>query len=208
VSLPSLNLHHHLPAAFFLKANPSFILVCSILDMSHPSLSSQFQSPFDAALWDYQGKTGTSLVDHPLAKELEKCDSVDSISIVLQGQARAVCQHQGDEAMIMKSIKCIVQDLQPLSNSAVLGEGTGKPFPPAKVVFAGIGILLSSIKDASAGYDRLLDLLGSFESFLSRLDINSRISPDGVTAVRDVLVKRMVEFLSTLALETKQVKQG
>jgi hypothetical protein len=57
-----------------------------------------------------------------------------------------------------------------------------------------------------ASYDALVDLLASFENFLSRLSIYSGIPP--TPALINALVKIIVELISTLALATKQVKQG
>jgi len=58
----------------------------------------------------------------------------------------------------------------------------------------------------SKSYDALLDLFESIENFLSRLDIYTKIPL--TTAMKDVIVKILAEVLSTLALATKQVKQG
>jgi hypothetical protein len=57
-----------------------------------------------------------------------------------------------------------------------------------------------------ASYDALVDLLSSFEIFLSRLIIYAEIPL--APALTNVLVKIIVELISTLALATKQVKQG
>jgi hypothetical protein len=57
-----------------------------------------------------------------------------------------------------------------------------------------------------AGYDALVDLFASFENFLSRLSIYAGIPP--TPALTNVLVKIIVEVTSTLALATRQVKQG
>ena len=57
-----------------------------------------------------------------------------------------------------------------------------------------------------ASYDALVDLFASFENFLSRLRIYTGIHP--TPALTDILVKIIVELISTLALATKQVKQG
>jgi hypothetical protein len=63
-----------------------------------------------------------------------------------------------------------------------------------------------AVKDISTSYDALVDLFASFENFLSRLGIYTEIPL--TTAVTNVLVKIIVELISTLALATKQVKQG
>jgi hypothetical protein len=57
-----------------------------------------------------------------------------------------------------------------------------------------------------ASYDALVDLFASFENFLGRLSIYAGIAP--TPALTNVLVKIIVELISTLALATKQVKQG
>jgi hypothetical protein len=57
-----------------------------------------------------------------------------------------------------------------------------------------------------ASYDALVDLFASFENFLSRLSIYAGIPP--TPALTNVLVKIIVELISTLALATKQVRQG
>ena len=57
-----------------------------------------------------------------------------------------------------------------------------------------------------ASYDGLVDLFASFENFLGRLGIYAEIPP--TPALRNVLVKIIVELISTLALATKQVKHG
>jgi hypothetical protein len=65
---------------------------------------------------------------------------------------------------------------------------------------------LQAVKDVSASYEALVDLFASFENFLSRLGIYTDVP--ATPALKTILVKIIVELLSTLALATKQVKQG
>ena len=90
--------------------------------MSRPS---SFQDLFNAALQDYENQTETKLVEHPFAKQLEECDSVDSIVAILQEQAQTFRKFRGDDGKIMKSLKSSVDVLYMLSNSTLLGEGIG-----------------------------------------------------------------------------------
>jgi len=55
-------------------------------------------------------------------------------------------------------------------------------------------------------YDALGELLDSIEHFLNRLDIYTKIPP--TVALTEITVKILVELLSTLALTTRQIKQG
>jgi hypothetical protein len=65
-----------------------------------------------------------------------------------------------------------------------------------------------AIKDASASYDALVDLLEFIEHFLVRLDIYNKFPPTAPTAAMGkIIVKIMVELLSTIALVTKQINQ-
>ena len=48
---------------------------------------STFQSIFDAALKEYEKKTGKDLQTHPLAAELDQCNSPDAVLDILQKQA-------------------------------------------------------------------------------------------------------------------------
>lgn len=90
--------------------------------MSQP-ISTSFQDLFNAALQDYEIQTGTTLLDHPFATQLEACISAESITAVLQEQAQIFCKFRGDDGKLIKSIKSSVAVLYTLSNSAVLGQG-------------------------------------------------------------------------------------
>ena len=58
----------------------------------------------------------------------------------------------------------------------------------------------------NASYDALVDLLESIEHFVMRLDIYTHIPH--TPALDEIVVKIIVELLSTLALVTKELKQG
>ena len=63
-----------------------------------------------------------------------------------------------------------------------------------------------AFKGVIGSYGALVDLLESIEHFLNRLDIYTKIEP--TDAMTEMVVKILVELLSTLALATKQIKQG
>jgi hypothetical protein len=55
-------------------------------------------------------------------------------------------------------------------------------------------------------YDALIDLFESFESFLRRLNIYTKIP--STTAMVEIIVKILVELLFTISLAIKQAKEG
>ena len=62
------------------------------------------------------------------------------------------------------------------------------------------------IKDISASYDALVDLFVSFESFLRRLDIYTKIP--STTAMTEIIIKILIELMSSISLAIQQAKQG
>jgi hypothetical protein len=61
-------------------------------------------------------------------------------------------------------------------------------------------------KDMSASYDALVNMLESIEHLLRRLGVYVQIPH--TPALDERVVKTMMELLSTLALATKELKQG
>jgi hypothetical protein len=93
--------------------------------MGDQSQSSRFQVLFESALRDYESQTGTILADHPLAQQLQNCDSIESVTAVLQTQVRAFTESRGGDGKIMKSLNRVISVLYSLSASTTLGEAIG-----------------------------------------------------------------------------------
>jgi hypothetical protein len=93
--------------------------------MSQSSSSSTFQALFNAALQDYKDKTETSLIDHPIAKQLESCDSVSSITAILQEQAKSFREFRENDGKLMKALNSSVDVLCAPSISSALNEAIG-----------------------------------------------------------------------------------
>ena len=89
------------------------------------SSDTRLQLLFDTALQSYEKQTGLKLIDHPLARQLENCHTVDSVVLILQHQAPALTGSREDEGGIMRSLKRVVHVLHALSTSSTLGEGIG-----------------------------------------------------------------------------------
>ena len=62
--------------------------------------SSNFQAIFQAALKSYQKQTKKDLLAHPLASQLQDCDSTNAILAILQDQVEQFDKsHSGDERL-------------------------------------------------------------------------------------------------------------
>ncbi|KAH9049987.1 hypothetical protein EDB84DRAFT_1452114 [Lactarius hengduanensis] len=167
------------------------------------SFSTNFISIFDAASKEYKKLTGQDLNTHPFSAVFDSCDSPDAVLNIFRKQAEIFDEiRKGDERLI-KWLDPMVHIL--FTFSAALGEGVGLIFSPAKVIFAGAGVLLTTAKDVTASYDTLASLFGRMQGFLQRLEIYSGtpLTP----AMTEVLGRIMAEVLSIFALVTKEMKQ-
>ena len=129
--------------------------------MSQTSSSTTLRVLFDTALRDYKDKTGSSLVDHPLAMQFQECDLVESTTTILGEQAR-IFRGSRDHGKLVNSLERLINVICSPFFTTVLDKGIGllvcpksiywctllsiviaQPFPPAKAILAGIRILLA-----------------------------------------------------------------
>src|SRR5712671_5574916 len=122
-----------------------------------PSSSSRFEYIFNSALDAYKKRTSQDLASHPLLAKFQSCNSADAILAILREQVPAFGQSQSSHESHSTWLVPVVNVLYALS--ATLGEGVGlvgtiqfslgdhpdihfsQVFSPARVVFAGIGVL-------------------------------------------------------------------
>jgi len=98
-------------------------------------------------------------------------------------------------------------------------------FAPEKVIFAGVGILLSvrslfplfvraicnshvpqEAKGVPSSQESLIDVFERIEYFFRRLDVYTAVPP--TPEMMDMMVKIMVEVLSILGIATREIMQG
>ncbi|KAH8979464.1 hypothetical protein EDB86DRAFT_2985268 [Lactarius hatsudake] len=187
------------------------------------SPASNFQLIFSTALKAYEKRTKTDLLVHPLASQLQACSSPGSILALLRDQADDLAQARRSDERLTKWLNPTVNVL--LAFSATLGEGVSLVFSPAKVIFAGAGVLLlvclslstshcnrcrseapQAAKDVSTAQEALIDIFERVENFFKRLETYTEVPP--TVAMTDIIVKILVEVLNILAIATKEIKQG
>lgn len=166
------------------------------------SSTGNFQAIFYASLKAYEQKTKKDLLAHPLSAQFQTCNSPADILAVLRDQVQRFEQRGNDT--LTKWLNPTVNVLYAFS--AVLGEGVGLVFSPAKVIFAGAGVLLLAARDAAASQDTLIDIFERIEHFFGRLEIYTEVPT--TETMRDIIAKIMVEVLGIFAIVTKEIKQG
>ena len=126
---------------------------------SSSSPSSNFQLIINDALNTYKKHTKKDLCTHPLAAQLQTCESPASILAVLQQQVQRLDQSRSTDERWTKWLDPTVNVLYAFSN--ILGAGVSlvcpktcasmkyilismwQVFSPASIIFAGVGVLLS-----------------------------------------------------------------
>ena len=93
--------------------------------MSQSFSSSTFRALFNEALQDYNDKTGNSLTNHPIAKQLEACESVNSINAILQEQAQSFREFRENDGKLLKALNSTVEVLCAPTISSALNEAIG-----------------------------------------------------------------------------------
>ena len=122
--------------------------------------SGRLQVLFEAALQDYEEQTGIVLAKHPLAEQLQNCNSIESVTTVLREQTQAFGDFRGKDK-VTKSLNNAVSVLHKLSATTEIGRAIGlvcpytligclifltliqKHFPPVTAIHTGLAVLLS-----------------------------------------------------------------
>jgi hypothetical protein len=87
--------------------------------------SPELKSLFEAALDEFEKRSGTNLLQHQIIDKLVNCQSADSVIDVLQEEAQAFRNFRGDNSRLMTWLKRTVNVLHILSTSSILGDGIG-----------------------------------------------------------------------------------
>ncbi|KAH9962808.1 hypothetical protein BGW80DRAFT_1255544 [Lactifluus volemus] len=151
--------------------------------------SSNFRPIFDAALIKYKRKTKNDLLANQLTVQLEDCDSPSAILDLLNRQynIQQFIQSRSSSGSSEQWLNTTVTVLCALSGA--LGQGVSM-----------------AAKDVGASQDTLVDLFDRIETFFQRLEIYIKVRV--TEAMKNLVVKIMVEILGILAIATKEIRQG
>ncbi|KAH8994125.1 hypothetical protein EDB86DRAFT_1285163 [Lactarius hatsudake] len=170
---------------------------------SSSNQASNIEGIFDAALKSYNKKTKKDIEKHDLFKKLEQCNSPAAILAAFQADQFDPSRTGGNDRLkkwLLPTINVLY------AFSATLSEGVGLVFSPARVVFAGVGVLLLAAKDVAVGQDILVDIFERIESFFIRLEIYTGVPL--TLAMTEKMVQITVEVLDIIATATKELEQS
>ena len=114
----------------------------SLMSLTHPAgpSSPNFQLVFNNALKAYEKQTKSDLLSHPLAAQLQACQSSDSILAILQQQVQELDQSRISDKRLTKWLEPTVNVLYAFSET--IGEGVSLVRPMTRAVLT-FGLLSS-----------------------------------------------------------------
>ena len=88
--------------------------------MSNQSGSSHLRVLFETALEDYKKQTSIELAKHPLAEQLQDCNSVESVTDILREQAQGFKEFREKDKVLrpLKKVLTVLHRLPPAANFA------------------------------------------------------------------------------------------
>ncbi|KAF8471605.1 hypothetical protein DFH94DRAFT_768506 [Russula ochroleuca] len=159
----------------------------SHLALSSSKSKSKFQPIINNALKAYQKRTKVDLLAHPLASQLQACDSSSDIIALLLQRVQGPDQSRNGDDRWTKWLYPTINVL--FAFSATLGADVGM-----------------AAKDVLASQDTIVDIFGRIEMFFQRLETYTKARP--TTEMMDITIQIMVEVLSILGIAMKEIKQG
>ncbi|KAH9971603.1 hypothetical protein BGW80DRAFT_1512309 [Lactifluus volemus] len=170
-------------------------------------MSSNFALIFNAALKDYKKLTKKDIYTEQSIAQLDGCDSPRGVLDVFQNQAQAFEEFRKGDTRLIAWLEPTVDILSILSQT--LGEALAL-VSPAKMIFKGIGLLLThpqAAKNVAAGHNMLLNIFEHIKCFLERLKIYINIPLTTATGMIELLGNIMAQVLSVLAISTKAMAE-
>ena len=184
----------------------------------------------------YKKKTGKDLLEHPLMDQLQSCNSPADILSVLRGQVQqstsgidkwtkwliptvnvlyAFSGAIGEGVGLVSITRTILLRSDILYLGILTCESDfrwcwGPPFgidrPESLYSNHSDTGLSQAAKDVVASRDTLIDIFDRIESFFGRLETYTKVPT--THAMRDIIVKIMVEVLGVFGIVTKEIKQN
>ena len=113
----------HSSSAFKLSIPPPSLALVMSQTTTTADVSSRFQALFQVALKSYQKQTMADLLAHPLASQLQSCDSTADIVAILQDQLRDLDKSRSGDERLVKWLNPTVNVLSAFSATVSGGVG-------------------------------------------------------------------------------------
>ncbi|TFY72970.1 hypothetical protein EVG20_g53 [Dentipellis fragilis] len=167
-------------------------------------VDNQFPEIWKASIKQYEADTKNNLMH--ASRGLADITSADELLGIIDDKQKNFMEYRKRGAKIKGALKPVLDIVGPLADAA--GEGVALVFPPGKVIFVTVKLLVDATHNVKAHYDAIIDTFERMESFLLHccmyLGHGGNISDD----LRQKLGKILVHLLSIIGIVTKEMKKG
>ncbi|TFY51087.1 hypothetical protein EVG20_g11172, partial [Dentipellis fragilis] len=163
---------------------------------------SVFPEIWTAAIERYEGDTKIKVAD--AFRDLASTTSVDKLLDVIDGKQKKFKEYEKRGEKIRGALKPVL-DIVSLS-SAVAGEAVGAAFPPGKVIFVAVKLLIDAAHNVSAHYRSIIDIFRQLQNFLDRCCVY--LHGDVSNKLKQRLVEILAHLLTILGMVTRVMKKG
>jgi hypothetical protein len=142
-ALHCTQLSHHQPSTYKVYRLSNNTMASTPITAS---TSSNFEAIINGALTKYASQTGHDLRNHPLASEIDRCDSAESILVIFQEQAKAFHEFRNDDPKLIKYLQPVVSGLYILSASPALSTSVSLVSPSNFFCYLTVFSMVSSCR--------------------------------------------------------------
>ncbi|TFY56712.1 hypothetical protein EVG20_g8826 [Dentipellis fragilis] len=167
-------------------------------------VDNQFPEIWKASIKQYEADTKNNLTH--ASRGLSDIASADELLKAIDDKQKNFVEYRKRGAKIKGALKSVLDIVGPLASAA--GDGVALVFPPGKVIFVAVKLLVDATHNVKSHYDAIIDIFEQMQSFLLRchlyLSHGGNISDD----LRQKLGKILAHLLSVIGLVTKEMKKG
>ncbi|KAA1474506.1 hypothetical protein DENSPDRAFT_931704, partial [Dentipellis sp. KUC8613] len=162
----------------------------------------QFSDIWASAIKQYEADMKINIMD--ASHNFVNITSPDELLGIIDGEQKKFKNYHKQVEKIQGAVKPVLDVIQTIADIA--GEAVEAAFPPAKIVFVAVKLLLDAADNVSARYKAIINIFVRMQAFLERCKtyVKSSISH----GLQQRLVEILVHLLSIIGMVTKDIKRG
>ncbi|TFY53046.1 hypothetical protein EVG20_g10292, partial [Dentipellis fragilis] len=162
----------------------------------------QFSEIWAATIKQYEADTNINIMD--ASRNLANVTSADELPGMIDGEQKKFRNYQKQVDKIQGAVKPVLDVIQAIADTA--GEAVGVAFPPAKIVFVAVKLLLNAAENVSAHYKAIVNIFARMQTFLDCC--NTYVKGNISLGLQQRLVEILAHLLSVIGTVMKDMKGG
>ncbi|TFY70482.1 hypothetical protein EVG20_g2514 [Dentipellis fragilis] len=166
----------------------------------------QLSKIWKAAIEQYEANTKINLKAASESHIFANISSPDELLKAIDDKQKNFVEYRKRGAKIKGALKPVLDVVGLLAGAA--GEGVAIVFPPGKVVFIAVKLLVDASHNVKSHYDAIIDIFEQMKSFLLRYRNYVKYDSNFSDGLQQNIVKILAHVLFTVGIITKDMKRG